>query len=70
MSLVKGQKNAHFVNDLREGSALLQMAYREFLQNVGPAYCRMVSFFETKDSRVIEVSSQFTALLSAGTNVF
>lgn len=55
MSLVKGQNNAYLVNDLREGSALLQLAYREFLQNVGFGYCRVVSFYETKDSRVIEV---------------
>jgi hypothetical protein len=56
MSLVKGQRNTLLISDLREGSELLQRAYREFLKNVDSGYCRVISFFETQDSRVIEVS--------------
>jgi hypothetical protein len=63
MSLVKGQRNAHFINDLREGSSLLQLSYREFLQNVGPGHCRVISFFETQDSRSIEVALRLRNLL-------
>ncbi|KAF8541865.1 hypothetical protein BDD12DRAFT_730767 [Trichophaea hybrida] len=57
LSLVKGQKNEHLVNDLREGSSLLDLSYQSFLQNVGPGYCRVVSFYETKDTRVIQLST-------------
>jgi hypothetical protein len=56
MSLVKGQRNTLLISDLKEGSELLQRAYREFLKNVDSGYCRVISFFETQDSRVIEVS--------------
>jgi len=56
MSLVKGQRNTLLISDLTEGSELLQLAYREFLKNVDSGYCRVISFFETQDSRVIEVS--------------
>ena len=55
MSLVKGQRNAGLINDLGEDSALLRQSNREFVDKVHSRYCRVVSFYDTKDSRVIEV---------------
>jgi hypothetical protein len=51
-TLVKGQRNSHFINDLREGSALLKEVHEHFLQ-LCLSDCQITSFYETKDTRTV-----------------
>ncbi|KAA8894431.1 hypothetical protein FN846DRAFT_819409 [Sphaerosporella brunnea] len=53
-TLVKGQRNSHFINDLREGSALLKEAHEHFLQ-LCLSDCQITSFYETRDTRAVVV---------------
>jgi hypothetical protein len=52
---VKDQRNAHFVEDLREGSALLNNAYRQFLRGFALKDCQITSFYEMRDTQVVVV---------------
>ena len=52
-TLVKDQKNEHFINDLREGSELLRQAYQRFLQGVELKGCQITSFFELRDTQAV-----------------
>jgi len=54
-TLVKHQRNAHFVEDLREGSALLNHTNRQFLRGFSLQDCQITSFYETRDTRAVVV---------------
>jgi len=58
LSLTKDKKSAPFIVNLMEGSELLGALHRSFL----PAQmksCFVVSFYKTKDTRTLTVSSVF-----------
>jgi len=52
---VKNQRNAHFIDDLREGSALLNHAYRQFLRGFTLKDCQITSFYEMRDTQAVVV---------------
>jgi len=54
-TLVKDQKNEHFVHDLREGSELLRHVYQRFLQGFNLHDCEITSFYELRDTRAVVV---------------
>jgi hypothetical protein len=54
-TLVKDQRNEHFIDDLREGSALLKHAHRHFLRGFQLNDCQITSFYETRDTRAVVV---------------
>jgi hypothetical protein len=62
--LVKDQKNSHFVNDLREGSALLKYIHQQFERGFELKDCEIISFYETKDTRTVVVCFGNTPILS------
>jgi hypothetical protein len=52
--MVRGKPNQYLVGDLTEGSALLEMAHRQFL--VGELEdCPITSFYETKPTATLHV---------------
>jgi hypothetical protein len=53
--LVKDQKNAHFIEDLRSGSALLNEAYLQFLRGFTLKDCQITSFYELRDTQAVVV---------------
>lgn len=61
LSLVKENKMAPFVHNLMEGSELLQALHVAFLRSYKDALksCYVVSFYETRDTKTVEVSAMF-----------
>ncbi|KAF8533194.1 hypothetical protein BDD12DRAFT_947879 [Trichophaea hybrida] len=55
MTLVKDQRNSHFINDLRETSTLLKHVHNQFLQVSELKDCKTTSFYETKDTKTVVV---------------
>lgn len=59
MSMVKGQKNEWFLNNLQENSEYLKLLDDEFLRtrdnHLFPRGCEIVSFYELKDSPIVKV---------------
>ncbi|KAA8908942.1 hypothetical protein FN846DRAFT_944125 [Sphaerosporella brunnea] len=53
VDLLKGQPNADFVNDLREGSAFLDLAYDSFLRGFTHDDCKITSFYEMQFTKTL-----------------
>jgi hypothetical protein len=63
--LVRGHKNAQLVEDLKEGSPLLRHIDHAFQSSRAYEYCVTVSFYETKDSRIVKVCISYPSLYIA-----
>lgn len=55
MGMVKGQRNERLVSDLAIGSPVLQQLHAEFCKFFDFPDFRMISVYETKLSRAVEV---------------
>ncbi|KAF8242790.1 hypothetical protein K440DRAFT_664538 [Wilcoxina mikolae CBS 423.85] len=54
-TLVKGQRNVRFVDDLQEGSEFLRLAYNNFLRGFKFKDCQTTSFYETDDTPTLTI---------------
>ncbi|KAF8244548.1 hypothetical protein K440DRAFT_9874 [Wilcoxina mikolae CBS 423.85] len=55
MTLVRGQKNETLIRDLGQTSQLLREMERAFQHGLHTEHCSIVSFYESKDTKTVEV---------------
>ncbi|KAI5842039.1 hypothetical protein BZA05DRAFT_380199 [Tricharina praecox] len=57
-TLVKDQKNEHFIGDLRVGSDFLRLSHQRFSQVVELNSCQVISFFECRDTQAVVIDDR------------